>query len=120
MTQPIMDQQQQQLQQQQQQQQQPMPSQPMQPMQPNAPMQPMQPPAFPPPPVPPSSARPAEEMATHITVSDPVQHQDGMSKFTSYRVDVRPPEDPNTNADNSTGNPAADLSQSIFVNATYS
>jgi sorting nexin-1/2 len=27
----------------------------------------------------------------HITVSDPVQHADGLNKYTSYRVDVRPP-----------------------------
>lgn len=26
----------------------------------------------------------------HITVSDPVQHADGLNKYTSYRVDVRP------------------------------
>ncbi|CAB9509612.1 nexin 1 [Seminavis robusta] len=34
-------------------------------------------------------ARP-EDAAMHITVSDPVQHQEGMNKYTSYRVDVRP------------------------------
>lgn len=31
-----------------------------------------------------------EDLATHITVSDPVQHADGLNKYTSYRVDVRP------------------------------
>lgn len=35
-------------------------------------------------------ARP-EDTATHISVSDPVQHADGLNKYTSYRVDVRPP-----------------------------
>jgi sorting nexin-1/2 len=74
--------------------------------------QPMQPPAFPPPPVPIVPAggggRP-EDAAMHITVSDPVQHQDGMSKFTSYRVDVRPPEAA-----------GGSLDSSIFQNAAYS
>mmetsp|Transcript_27864 Transcript_27864/g.41120 ORF Transcript_27864/g.41120 Transcript_27864/m.41120 type:complete len:487 (+) Transcript_27864:154-1614(+) len=38
------------------------------------------------------SERPqAEDAASYITVSDPVQHAEGMNKFTSYRVDVRPP-----------------------------
>lgn len=32
-----------------------------------------------------------EDAAMHITVSDPVQHSEGMNKYTSYRVDVRPP-----------------------------
>lgn len=32
-----------------------------------------------------------EDAAAHITVSDPVQHADGMNKYTSYRVDVRAP-----------------------------
>jgi len=31
-----------------------------------------------------------EDAALHITVSDPVQHSEGMNKYTSYRVDVRP------------------------------
>lgn len=31
-----------------------------------------------------------EDAAMHITVSDPVQHSEGMNKYTSYRVDVRP------------------------------
>jgi len=30
-----------------------------------------------------------EDEATFITVSDPVQHSEGMNKYTSYRVDVR-------------------------------
>lgn len=30
-----------------------------------------------------------EDAATYITVSDPVQHSEGMNKFTSFRVDVR-------------------------------
>jgi len=32
-----------------------------------------------------------EDAASHITVSDPVQHSEGMNKYTSYRVDVRAP-----------------------------
>ncbi|KAG7356317.1 Vps5 vacuolar sorting complex protein [Nitzschia inconspicua] len=32
-----------------------------------------------------------EDAANHITVSDPVQHSEGVNKYTSYRVDVRPP-----------------------------
>lgn len=32
-----------------------------------------------------------EDSASHITVSDPVQHSEGVNKYTSYRVDVRPP-----------------------------
>jgi len=31
-----------------------------------------------------------EDAASHITVSDPVQHSEGVNKYTSYRVDVRP------------------------------
>ena len=30
-----------------------------------------------------------EDDATYVTVSDPVQHSEGMNKYTSYRVDVR-------------------------------
>ena len=90
--------------------QQQMPQQNMAQQQPNI-IQPMQPPAFPPPPVPivpaGNGGRP-EDAAMHITVSDPVQHQDGMSKFTSYRVDVRPPE------------AAGSMENSIFQNTAYS
>lgn len=32
-----------------------------------------------------------EDAASHITVSDPVQHSEGINKYTSYRVDVRSP-----------------------------
>jgi len=32
-----------------------------------------------------------EDAAMHITVSDPVQHSEGINKYISYRVDVRPP-----------------------------
>lgn len=35
-----------------------------------------------------------EDAASFITVSDPVQHAEGMNKYTSYRVDVRPPPPP--------------------------
>jgi len=37
-----------------------------------------------------------EDAASFITVSDPVQHSEGMNKYTSYRVDVRTSEQPNT------------------------
>lgn len=37
-----------------------------------------------------SATRP-EDAITYITVSDPVIHADGMNKYTSYRVDCRPP-----------------------------
>jgi len=33
-----------------------------------------------------------EDAASYITVSDPVQHSEGVNKYTSYRVDVRPPD----------------------------
>lgn len=67
-------------------------------------------PAQPPPPVPVGAApsgRP-EDSALHITVSDPVQHSEGMNKYTSYRVDVRPVETPGSTQD------------SIFQSAAYS
>lgn len=37
-----------------------------------------------------------EDAALFITVSDPVQHSEGMNKYTSYRVDVRASPDMNT------------------------
>lgn len=37
-----------------------------------------------------------EDAASHITVSDPVQHTEGMNKFKSYSVDVRGSIDPFT------------------------
>ncbi len=45
-----------------------------------------------------------------VKVSDPVQHSEGMNKYTSYRVDVRSSEQPNTIA-----NP-----DDVFQNASYS
>jgi len=36
-----------------------------------------------------SRPKPPEDGACHITVSDPVQHSEGINKFTSFRVDVR-------------------------------
>ena len=50
--------------------------------------------AVPAPPVPPggpSRRRGPEDTADYVTVSDPVLHADGMNKYTSYRVDCRPP-----------------------------
>ena len=42
-----------------------------------------------------SHRRPSpEDMIDYITVSDPVIHADGMNKYTSYRVDCRPPPPP--------------------------
>jgi sorting nexin-1/2 len=32
-----------------------------------------------------------EDAIDYLTVSDPVIHADGMNKYTSYRVDCRPP-----------------------------
>jgi len=43
----------------------------------------------------------SEDAATFITVSDPVQHSEGMNKYTSYRVDVRG--DPNNNSNEAGG-----------------
>mmetsp|Transcript_10586 Transcript_10586/g.15466 ORF Transcript_10586/g.15466 Transcript_10586/m.15466 type:complete len:519 (-) Transcript_10586:75-1631(-) len=58
-----------------------------------------------------------EDAAQFITVSDPVQHSEGMNKYTSFRVDVRPPPQPNdgTNPDGSSTNP-----DDVFQNAGYS
>lgn len=46
-----------------------------------------------------------EDAASFITVSDPVQHSEGMNKFTSYRVDVAN----NTNAENPNNNTQDDM-----------
>jgi sorting nexin-1/2 len=54
-----------------------------------------------------------EDAAQFITVSDPVQHSEGMNKYTSYRVDVRPPPQQNDNPNNT--NP-----DDVFQNAGYS
>lgn len=51
-----------------------------------------------------------EDAALHITVSDPVQHSEGMNKFTSYRVDVRPQQT----------NPGDDQQEIMLANNTYS
>lgn len=59
-----------------------------------------------------------EDAASYITVSDPVQHQDGMNKYTSYRVDVRggpTPAEDGGNHSNSAGGPS-----SMFQNPGYS
>ena len=51
------------------------------------------------------SSRP-EDAVDYITVSDPVIHADGMNKYTSYRVDCRPPPltDPTNNNNNNNNN----------------
>lgn len=41
--------------------------------------------------IPPSVRRSPEDAVDYVTVSDPVIHADGMNKYTSYRVDCRPP-----------------------------
>jgi len=41
-----------------------------------------------------------EDAAYFITVTDPVQHSEGMNKYTSYRVQVRPPNSKPTNNNN--------------------
>ncbi|CAJ1888391.1 unnamed protein product [Cylindrotheca closterium] len=54
---------------------------------------PVPPPSKPPPPAPQNVQQQRvkpEDAATHISVSDPVQHSEGVNKYTSYRVDVRP------------------------------
>lgn len=43
-----------------------------------------------------------EDAAYFITVTDPVQHSEGMNKYTSYRVQVRPPNN-QTQIDNNNG-----------------
>jgi len=55
-----------------------------------------------------------EDAASYITVSDPVQHQDGMNKYTSYRVDVR-----GGPSESSTEQPSPHNS-SMFQNPGYS
>lgn len=92
--------------------------------------QPLPPQPQQPPPTPPSSstisnngtnydnerhARP-EDAASFITVSDPVQHSEGMNKYTSYRVDVRSSEQPNTIQNNNNNNNPDD----VFQNTSYS
>lgn len=52
-----------------------------------------------------------EDDAQYITVSDPVQHVQGMNKYTSYRVDVRG--GPNIT-------PSASTTNSLFENPGYS
>ncbi|KAL7446230.1 hypothetical protein ACHAXM_010333 [Skeletonema potamos] len=48
-----------------------------------------------------------EDAIGYITVSDPVIHADGMNKYTSYRVDCRPP--PLNNNNNNTSEETEDL-----------
>eukprot|EP00571_Detonula_confervacea_P017807 CAMPEP_0172298356 /NCGR_PEP_ID=MMETSP1058-20130122/1053_1 /TAXON_ID=83371 /ORGANISM="Detonula confervacea, Strain CCMP 353" /LENGTH=523 /DNA_ID=CAMNT_0013007625 /DNA_START=124 /DNA_END=1695 /DNA_ORIENTATION=- len=52
--------------------------------------------------------RTPEDAIDYVTVSDPVIHADGMNKYTSYRVDCRPPL--NTNND-----PAPPGPQDVFL-----
>lgn len=59
-----------------------------------------------------------EDAAQFITVSDPVQHSEGMNKYTSYRVDVRPPplpphQNPNDNDTN------FNVEDDVFQNASH-
>ncbi|GFH54220.1 hypothetical protein CTEN210_10696 [Chaetoceros tenuissimus] len=49
-----------------------------------------------------------EDAAQFITVSDPVQHSEGMNKYTSYRVDVRPPP------------PSQNITEDVFQNSNAS
>lgn len=55
---------------------------------------PVPPPSKPPPPAPQNAQQQQrvkpEDAASYITVSDPVQHAEGVNKYTSYRIDVRP------------------------------
>mmetsp|Transcript_37182 Transcript_37182/g.68862 ORF Transcript_37182/g.68862 Transcript_37182/m.68862 type:complete len:556 (-) Transcript_37182:74-1741(-) len=50
--------------------------------------------------------RTPEDAADYVTVSDPVIHADGMNKYTSFRVDCRPPlNDPSTASATAANNP---------------
>lgn len=57
-----------------------------------------------------ASGRP-EDAAYFITVTDPVQHSEGMNKYTSYRVQVRPPHNlpPTGESPGSTHAPASNM-----------
>ena len=57
-----------------------------------------------------NNSRSPEDSIDYLTVSDPVIHADGINKYTSYRVDCRPPntygipDDPNNNHGNNNNN----------------
>lgn len=57
-----------------------------------------------------------EDAASYITVSDPVQQQDGMNKYTSYRVDVRGGPTPEIEGEGHHALPGS----SVFQNPGYS
>lgn len=59
-----------------------------------------------------------EDDAQYITVSDPVQHVQGMNKYTSYRVDVRGGPNLNQNPSMTMTNPNSN--SSFFENPGYS
>jgi hypothetical protein len=57
-----------------------------------------------------TNSRSPEDNIDYLTVSDPVIHADGINKYTSYRVDCRPPntygiQDSNGNPTNTGGCP---------------
>lgn len=54
-----------------------------------------------------------EDVIDYVTVSDPVIHADGMNKYTSYRVDCRPPL--NNNNDHPALSPADAGPQDVFL-----
>lgn len=59
-----------------------------------------------------------EDAALYITVSDPVQQQEGMNKYTSYRVDVRG--SPDQSSSSSSSQSHDNNSSSIFQNPGFS
>ena len=63
-----------------------------------------------------STSRSPEDSIDYLTVSDPVIHADGINKYTSYRVDCRPPntygipdQDPNNNNNGNNTNATHDM-----------
>mmetsp|Transcript_26258 Transcript_26258/g.48299 ORF Transcript_26258/g.48299 Transcript_26258/m.48299 type:complete len:557 (+) Transcript_26258:143-1813(+) len=63
-----------------------------------------------------AAARYPEDAVDYVTVSDPVIHADGMNKFTSYRVDCRPPlNDPAAAASNNNNNNTANAVTDVFL-----
>ena len=62
-----------------------------------------------------STPRP-EDAISYITVSDPVIHADGMNKYTSYRVDCRPPPfDPTPQQDNNNNDTPSTMLPDLFL-----
>jgi sorting nexin-1/2 len=70
---------------------------------------------------PPRRPSPEDDAVGYITVSDPVIHADGMNKYTSYRVECRPPTQTNSNPnDNSSIPDPSQLFHHNFNNHPFS